>query len=74
MSLSLAALTLFKGDGFTLVKVQSSKCHYRVSVEAELATVQGPGVDYEVDTRALNIHEYPAEAVAIMAVIIFEEG
>ena len=74
MSLSLASLTLFRGEGFTIVRVQSSKCHYRVNVEAEKATVQGPGVDFEVDTRTLGLHEYPPEAIAIMAVLIFEEG
>lgn len=74
MSLSLASLTLFRGDGFTIVRVQSSKCHYRVNVDESSATVQGPGVDHSIDMRALNLSSYPPEAQAIMAVLMFEEG
>lgn len=73
MSLSLASHILFTGENVTIVRVQSSKCHYRVGVDEDCITVYGPGVEHEVDSVFHKINNYPPEAQAIMAVLLFEE-
>lgn len=73
MSLSLAAITLFNADHLTVVRVQSSRCHYRVSIDKETATIYGPGVKEEYELEDLGPLTLPPEAQAIIAVILFEE-
>lgn len=73
MSLTLASKTIFNADHLTVVRVQSSKCHYRVSITDTTATVYGPGVEEEYEVGSLGPEGLPAEALAIIAVVIFEE-
>lgn len=74
MSLSLAAKTIFNADHLTVVRVQSLKCHYRVSISDGVANIMGPGVNEEYELADLGPLELPAEAQAIIAVILFEEA
>ena len=74
MSISFAALTKFVGDRFHIIAVQSSKCQYRVCVEGACARVQGPGVDdFEVDFEERGFKFLSPEAMALLAVVLFEE-
>lgn len=77
MSLSLASKTLFNSDHLTVVRVQTLKCHYRVSVESDRLTIYGPGVEEEVEFEDLEnkvaFTGLSAEAKALLAVLYFEE-
>ncbi len=77
MSISVAARTIFSDERVTIVSVQSSKCPYRVSFERDgTITLMAPGLEEEVDPASLceGGSNLPREALAIIAVVLFEEG
>ena len=75
MSLSISSIGLFNADKFTIVRVQTLKCHYRVAVhrEDECVTIQGPGVEETYSFDELGPSTLSSEAKALIAVCLFEE-
>lgn len=78
MSLALSSVILTDLDHLTVVRVQTLKCAYRVSVLSDRLTIYGPGVEetYEFDDLEVKIafEGLKPEAKALLAVFYLEES
>ena len=72
--ITFSAHTQWKGDNSAIISAHSKRCRYTVTITGDSVVLQGPGVLQEYD-RKEDLPDFDSlEALAITAILTFEEA